>query len=39
VQALTDATQGDWPSPGRLALLAGYAVVSLVLGIRLFRWE
>jgi ABC-2 type transport system permease protein len=39
VQALTQATQGDWPSPGRLALLAGYAVVSLGLGIRLFRWE
>ncbi|MDM7854975.1 ABC transporter permease [Cellulomonas alba] len=39
VQALTQATQGDWPSPGRLALLAGYAVVGLVLGVRLFRWE
>lgn len=39
VQALTQATQGEWPSPGRLALLAGYAIVSLALGVRLFRWE
>ena len=39
VQALAAATQGEWPSPGRLALLAGYAAVSLLLGIRLFRWE
>jgi len=39
VQALSRATQGEWPHPGRLALLAAYAVVSLALGIRLFRWE
>ena len=39
VQALSEATQGEWPSSGQLALLAGYAMVSVALGIRLFRWE
>jgi ABC-2 type transport system permease protein len=39
VQALTDATAGHWPAAWRLVLLAGYAVVSGLLGVRLFRWE
>ncbi|GIF75199.1 ABC transporter permease [Asanoa siamensis] len=39
VQALSEATAGDWPSAWRLPLLAGYVVVTALAGIRLFRWE
>jgi ABC-2 type transport system permease protein len=39
VTALTDATQGNWPDAWRLLLLAGYALVTALLGVRLFRWE
>ncbi|MDG4823889.1 ABC transporter permease [Asanoa sp. WMMD1127] len=39
VQALSDATAGDWPPAWRLLLLGGYVVVTALLGVRLFRWE
>jgi ABC-2 type transport system permease protein len=39
VTALTDATQGHWPPAWRLLLLAAYALVSALLGVKLFRWE
>jgi ABC-2 type transport system permease protein len=39
VQSLTDASAGHWPPAWRLAVLAGYAVVGGLLGVRLFRWE
>ncbi|MEV0717830.1 ABC transporter permease [Asanoa sp. NPDC050611] len=39
VQALTDASAGHWPPAWQLLVLAGYVVVTALLGIRLFRWE
>jgi ABC-2 type transport system permease protein len=39
VQALQDSTQGHWPHPLYLAVLAGYALVFGVAAARLFRWE
>jgi hypothetical protein len=39
VQALQDASAGSWPHAGQLAVMAGYAVVSAALAIRLFRWQ
>jgi ABC-2 type transport system permease protein len=39
VQAMTAATEGHWPAAWQLPLLAGYALVTALLGVRLFRWE
>jgi ABC-2 type transport system permease protein len=39
VQALQDATAGTFPHPSQLLVMAGYAVVSAGIAIRLFRWQ
>jgi len=39
VQALQDASGGQWPHPQQLLTLAAYAVVFSVAAARLFRWE
>jgi ABC-2 type transport system permease protein len=39
VQALGDASAGQWPHPLNLAVLAGYAVVLSAAAVKLFRWE
>lgn len=38
-QALQAAWYGDWPQPLHLAVTAGYAVVTGILAVRLFRWQ
>ncbi|SHN39051.1 ABC transporter permease [Cryptosporangium aurantiacum] len=39
VQALQDATAGDWPQPLHLAVMLGWTVVAGGLAARYFRWE
>jgi ABC-2 type transport system permease protein len=39
VQALQDATNGAWPQPLHLAVMAAYVVVFSVTAARFFRWE
>ncbi|MDR2986585.1 MAG: ABC transporter permease [Nocardiopsaceae bacterium] len=39
VQALGDASAGQWPHLFNLAVLAGYAVVLSAAAVKLFRWE
>lgn len=39
MQALQDASQGDFPSAQPLLTLAAYAVVCTVISVRAFRWE
>ncbi|HET9972614.1 MAG TPA: ABC transporter permease [Streptosporangiaceae bacterium] len=39
VQALGDASAGQWPHPLNLAVMAGYAVVLSAAAVKLFRWE
>jgi ABC-2 type transport system permease protein len=39
VAALSDASQGHWPSAIALVTLAAYAVVPGIAAIKLFRWE
>jgi len=39
VQALGDATAGQWPHPPQLAAMAAYAAVFGAAAIKLFRWE
>jgi ABC-2 type transport system permease protein len=39
VQALHDATLGDWPRPLHLGVMAAYALVFGVAAARWFRWE
>jgi ABC-2 type transport system permease protein len=39
VQALQDATLGEWPRPLHLGVMAAYAIVFGVAAARWFRWE
>ncbi len=39
VQALQDSTQGHWPQPVSLVVMAAYAIVFGAAAVRLFRWE
>jgi ABC-2 type transport system permease protein len=39
VQALQDASVGNWPQPLHLAVLAAYVLAFGVASARLFRWE
>ncbi len=39
VQAMSEASIGDWPSASHLLVLGSWAVGSSVLALRLFKWE
>ncbi|MGI8690144.1 MAG: ABC transporter permease [Thermomicrobiales bacterium] len=39
VQALQDTTQGNWPHPLHLAVMAVYALIFGAAAVKLFRWE
>ncbi len=39
VQAMSEASVGDWPSTSRLVVLVAWAVGSSALALRLFAWE
>ncbi|HEY7432779.1 MAG TPA: ABC transporter permease [Streptosporangiaceae bacterium] len=39
VQALQDASTGQWPHPMQLLVLAGYAIVFAAAAVKWFRWE
>lgn len=39
VQALQDTTNGSWPQPLQLAVMAAYVILFGLMAARLFRWE
>ena len=39
VQALQDATTGQWPQPLHLAVMLGWTIAAGGLAARYFRWE